>query len=103
MGYRVQIFGQSRLKKPEFQIFTAVPVLKHTRGHYGEGLRKFPAKTNVKIRSYKSKTSKILDFWPKWPFLTVFDQKRAKNEFFSKIRLEHFFTLPKPYLTAKYQ
>ena len=36
-------------------------------------------------------------------FLTVFGQKWPIFEFFSKIRLEHFFTLPKPYLTAKYQ
>ena len=32
-------------------------------------------------------------FWPKRPIF----------EFFSKIRLEHFFTLPKPYLIAKFQ
>ena len=36
-------------------------------------------------------------------FLTVFGQKWPIFEFFSKIRLEHFFTLPKPYLTAKFQ
>ena len=35
--------------------------------------------------------------------MTVFGQKRPIFEFFPKIRLEHFFTLPKPYLTAKFQ
>ena len=35
--------------------------------------------------------------------LTVFGQKWPIFEFFSKIHLEHFFTFPKPYLTAKFQ
>ena len=38
--------------------------------------------------------------------MAIFGQvlaKKAKNDFFSKIRLEHFFTLSKPYLTAKFQ
>ena len=34
-------------------------------------------------------------------FSTVFGQKRPI--FFSKICLEHFFTFPKPYLSAKFQ
>ena len=32
-----------------------------------------------------------------------FDHKWPIFDFFSKIRLEHFFTFPKPYLTAKFQ
>ena len=36
-------------------------------------------------------------------FMTVFGQKWPIFEFFSKIRLKHFFTFPKPYLTAKFQ
>ena len=36
-------------------------------------------------------------------FVTVFGRKWPIFEFFPKIRLEHFFTFPKPYLTAKFQ
>ena len=56
-----------------------------------------------KFKVKNKKPSKYWIFGQSGHFLTVFGQKRAKNDFFSKIRLEHFFTLPKPYLTAKYQ
>ena len=49
------------------------------------------------------KPSKNWIFGKNGLFLTVFGQKWPIFEFFSKIRLEHFFTFPKPYLTAKFQ
>jgi len=50
----------------------------------------------TKIEVISRKPSKNWIFGKNGHFLTVFGQKRAKIEFFSKIRLEHFFTLPKP-------
>ena len=57
----------------------------------------------TKIEVISQKPSKNWIFGKNGHFLTVFGQKWPIFEFFSKIRLEHFFTLPKPYLTAKYQ
>ena len=57
----------------------------------------------TKIKVISQKPSKNWIFGKNGHFLTVFGPKWAKNEFFSKIRLEHFFTFPKPFLTAKYQ
>jgi len=50
----------------------------------------------TKFEVITEKPSKNDIFGQNGHFLTVFGQKRAKIEFFSKIRLEHFFTLPKP-------
>ena len=57
----------------------------------------------TKIEVISQKPSKNWIFGKNGHFLTVFGQKWPIFEFFSKIRLEHFFTLPKPYLTAKFQ
>ena len=57
----------------------------------------------TKIKVISQKPSKNWIFGKNGHFLTVFGQKWPIFEFFSKIRLEHFFTLPKPYLTAKFQ
>ena len=53
----------------------------------------FQPKLMTKIKVISQKPSKNWIFGKNDHFLTVF----------SKIRLEHFFTLPKPYLTAKFQ
>ena len=97
------IFWQLLAKIPDFSIFPQVTPLTHPRRHLGEDFRKFQAKTNDKNWSYKSKTFKNWIFGKIGHFLTVFGQKWPMFEFFSKIRLEHFFTLSKPYLTAKFQ
>ena len=70
-------------------------VLIHTRRHLGESFRKFSAKTNVEIRSYKSKKVKYWIFGQNGHFLTVFDHKR-KNDFFSEICFEHFLHSQSP-------
>ena len=57
----------------------------------------------TKFEVISEKLSKNGVFGQNGHFLAVFGQKTAKIDFFSKIRLEHFFTLPKPKLTAKYQ
>ena len=57
----------------------------------------------TKFEVISQKPSKNRIFGKNGHFLTVFGQKWPIFEFFSKIRLEHFFTLPKPYLTAKFQ
>ena len=57
----------------------------------------------TKIEAISQKPSKNWIFVKNGHFLTVFGKKWPIFEFFSKIRLEHFFTLPKPYLTAKFQ
>ena len=57
----------------------------------------------TKIEVISQKPSKNWIFGKNDHFLTVFGQKWLIFEFFSKIRLEHFFTIPKPYLTAKFQ
>ena len=57
----------------------------------------------TKIEVISKKPSKNWIFGKNGHFLTVFDQKWPIFEFFSKIRLEDFFTLPKPYLTAKFK
>ena len=56
----------------------------------------------TKTEVISQKPSKNWIFGKNGHFLTVFGQKCPIFEFFSKIRLEHFFTLPKPYLTAKF-
>ena len=57
----------------------------------------------TKFEVISQKPSKNWIFGQNGHFLTVFGQKWPIFEFFSKIRLEHFFTFPKPYLTAKFQ
>ena len=57
----------------------------------------------TKFKVISQKPSKNWIFGQNGHFLTVFGQKWPIFEFFSKIRLEHFFTFPKPYLTAKFQ
>ena len=57
----------------------------------------------TKFEVISQKPSKNWIFGQNGNFLTVFGQKWPIFEFFSKIRLEHFFTFPKPYLTAKFQ
>ena len=57
--------------------------------------------TKIEVISQKPKKNWI--FGKNGHFLTVYGQKWPIFEFFSKIRLEHFFTLPKLYLTAKFQ
>ena len=64
--------GLSRQKNLRFWIFPGVRVLIHTKWHLGEGFRKFSAKSNDKIWSYKRKTFKKWHFWPKWPFFDSF-------------------------------
>ena len=97
-GHFLTLFGQ---KNPQFWIFPRVPLLTHTSRHLGEDFRKFSAKTNVKIWSYKSKTFKILDFWPKWPFFDSFWPKMGKKWIFIKNPLGTFFYIPKALSNCK--
>ena len=82
-------------KNPKFWIFPQIPLLIHARRHLGEDFRKFWAKTNDKISSYKSKTFKKLDFWPKCPFFDSFWPKMANFWIFFKNPLGTFFYIPK--------
>ena len=66
-------------------------------------LGSFQPKLMTKFKVISQKPSKNWIFGENAYFLTVFGQKWPIFEFFSKIRLKHFFTLPKPYLTAKFQ
>ena len=66
-------------------------------------LGSFQPKLMTKFKVISQKPSKNWIFGQNGNFLTVFGQKWPIFEFFSKIRLEHFFTFPKPYLTAKFQ
>ena len=66
-------------------------------------LGSFQPKLMTKIEVISQKPSKNWIFGKNGHFLTVFGQKWPIFEFLSKIRLKHFFTLPKPYLTAKFQ
>ena len=66
-------------------------------------LGSFQPKLMTKIEVISQKPSKNWIFGKNGHFLTVFGQKWPIFEFFSKIRLKHFFTFPKPYLTAKFQ
>ena len=66
-------------------------------------LGSFQPKLMTKFKVISQKPSKNWIFGQNGHFLTVFGQKWPIFEFFSKIRLEHFFTFPKPYLTAKFQ
>ena len=66
-------------------------------------LGSFQSKLMTKFKVISQKPSKNWIFGQNGHFLTVFGQIWQIFEFFSKIRLEHFFTFPKPYLTAKFQ
>ena len=57
----------------------------------------------TKFEVISQKPSKNWIFGQNGHFLTVFGRKWQIFDFFSKIRLEHFFTFPKPYLTAKFR
>ena len=66
-------------------------------------LGRFQPKLMTKFKVISQKPSKNWIFGQNGHFLAVFGQKWPIFEFFSKIRLEHFFTFPKPYLTARFQ
>ena len=67
-------------------------------------LGSFQPKIMTKIEVISQKPLKKLDFWQNGHFLTVFGQKWLIFEFFfQKSAWNIVFTLPKPYLTAKFQ
>ena len=82
-----------KAKNLRFRIFPWIRVLIHTRRDLGES---FQPKVMTKFDGISEKPSKKGIFGQNGHFLTVFGQKWPIFEFFSKIRLEHFFTLPKP-------
>ena len=97
------IFDTFWPKNPQFRFFPRVPLLLHASRHLGEDFGSFQPKLKTKIEVISQIPSKNWIFGKIGHFLTVFGQKWPIFDFFSKIRLEHFFTLPKPYLNAKYQ
>ena len=99
-GNFLTLFGQ---KIPNFE-FSHGYHYSHTLVDTQEKtLGSFQPKLMTKIEVISQKPSKNWIFGKNGHFLTVFGQKWPIFDFFSKIRLEHFFTLPKPYLTAKFQ
>ena len=85
MGQNWPILPPDTPRKPNLLIFPGVQVLLHTRRHLEEGFRKFSAKSNDKIQSYKQKTSKKWPFGPKTPILNPpGGQKAVKMNFREK-------------------
>ena len=84
---KMAIFWQFLVKNPRFRIFPRIQLTIHPKRHLGEDFGKFSAKTNDNNWSYKSKTFKKLDFWQKWPFLTLFGQKNPPFWIFPRVPL----------------
>ena len=98
--FRVKILGQ---KIPNFE-FSNGYHYSYTLGNTSNKIfGSFHSKLMTKFEIINQKPSKNYIFGQKGNFSTVFGQKWSIFEFFSKIRLEHIFTFPKPYLNAKFQ